>query len=46
MINVVKEKSKIKNGVFDGGNSFIYSTETHLNYILLNGKNYGSFKSS
>lgn len=43
--NIQKETSKIKSGVFDELNSFVYSTATHIKYMFLEGKTSGTFKS-
>lgn len=43
--NIQKETSKIKSGVFDELNSFVYSTATHIKYMFLEGKTCGTFKS-
>lgn len=45
IINSQKETSKIKSGVFDELNSFVYSTATHIKYMFLEGKTSGTFRS-
>lgn len=45
IVNSQKETSKIKTGVFDELNSFIYSTATHIKYMFLEGKTSGTFRS-
>lgn len=45
IINSQKETSKIKSGVFDELNSFIYSTATHIKFMFLEGKTSGTFRS-
>jgi coatomer protein complex subunit alpha (xenin) len=45
VINSQKETSKIKSGVFDELNSFVYSTATHIKYMFLEGKTSGTFRS-
>lgn len=44
-MNVQKETSKIKSGVFDELNSFVYSTSTHIKYMFLESKTSGTFRS-
>lgn len=44
-MNSQKETSKIKSGVFDELNSFIYSTATHIKFMFLEGKTTGTFRS-
>jgi hypothetical protein len=44
-MNQQKETSKIKSGVFDELNSFVYSTATHIKYMFLEGKTSGTFRS-
>ena len=44
-MNQKKETSKIKTGSFDENHAFIYSTSTHLKYMLTEGKTCGTFKS-
>lgn len=45
IMNVQKETSKIKSGVFDELNSFVYSTSTHIKYMFLESKTSGTFRS-
>jgi hypothetical protein len=45
IMNQQKETSKIKSGVFDELNSFVYSTATHIKYMFLEGKTSGTFRS-
>jgi hypothetical protein len=45
VLNQQKEASKIKSGCFDESNAFVYSTNTHIKYIFLDGKTCGTFKS-
>ena len=46
VLNQQKESAKIKSGVFDEHNSFIYSTSTHLKYMFPSEcKTIGTFKS-
>lgn len=45
IVNSQKETSKIKSGVFDELNSFVYSTATHIKFMFLEGKTSGTFRS-
>jgi coatomer subunit alpha len=45
IVNSQKETSKIKSGIFDELNSFVYSTATHIKYMFLEGKTTGTFRS-
>ena len=45
VLNSAKENDKIKSGAFDEYGSFIYSTSSHLKYVLPYRNTHGTFKS-